>query len=130
MILKRVAAFIIDWLIIFVVVMLLIFVGPNFKIEHLLHPSMQTVSVYRVLIATIWFMCALLFKDIVFGNASIGKKVFKLHIVDSFGEKAKVSQLVLRNVFLYFMTIEILVIVFNKGKRLGDIVAQTETINK
>ncbi len=68
-------------------------------------------------------------KDIVFKNASIGKKIFRLRVVStSNSDVTSIGRLILRNVPLVWgFPIEF--IMFWRGKkRLGDIWSETEVI--
>ena len=95
-----------------------------------------SVMKFRIIITVFISFLYLLVKDII-GDRSIGKKIFKLKIIDiKTGNIASLNQRLLRNIFIYifsflylFFIIEFLMIVFNKGKRLGDIIAKTEVVD-
>ncbi len=128
MFLKRILGFFIDWMIFFMVATILLLFGQNFKIEYLLYPSIKMFYVIGIVLYAIWFIVYPLFKDLIFKNASIGKKLFKLHIVDSKNEVPRKSKMILRNITFFIAPIEILLILLNNGIRLGDIIADTKVI--
>lgn len=130
---KRFFAFVIDYNLIFIIGDALFLISPSFSVEYLLRPSIKMFSVIGVALGIIWFLLAFLCKDILFGNASLGKKIFRLQVLDrTTGQKPTVRQLVLRNVFLLFMflQVEMIVIIANRQIRLGDMIADTVVCKK
>lgn len=69
-----------------------------------------------------------IFRDLMFGNASIGKKICRLQVVSVIDEeKAKMSQLILRNITCFILPVEVLLILTN-NQRLGDMLAKTKVV--
>lgn len=68
------------------------------------------------------------FKDLIFKNASIGKKIMNLQVVTKDNNKPNVIALILRNIFIcYIYPISfILILIFNKS--LGDFVFKTKVV--
>lgn len=129
--LKRALSFSIDFVLIASISVALSFLGPQFDWQYLLMPSVKMFSSYGVFLAGIWFVLAFLLKDVIFGNASIGKKLLGLHVESQNSEQVKRNNLILRNVtLLFFAPIECLIALFNSGIRLGDIIAQTRVNSK
>lgn len=123
---KRILGGAVDYIITIAITIPLSFLGSPFDIQYLLIPSVKMFSSYGVFCAIIWFVISVLFKDLIFKNASIGKKLFGLHVVDENGRQARYGNLVLRNItLLMLLPIECLLVFFNKGVRLGDIIAKT-----
>lgn len=84
-------------------------------------------------LSLITFFCVailvLLFRDKVFGNASIGKKVMKLKVVVLSGQGLTISVLLKRTlpIILLLFPLE-MVLVLTCNKRLGDMWAGTEVV--
>lgn len=80
---------------------------------------------------TVFLIVILVFgKDIVFKNASIGKKIFRLRVVSSSdGTIPSMGRLILRNLPLIFIfAAELIMCCRNNTRRLGDVWAATEVI--
>ena len=125
---KRVLSFVIDFIIIaiiyeipFVILVLVPSIQGKFT-------SMQDIFL-RILLTTFIAYLLMIFKDI-FKDGSIGKKIMKLTIVDSGTKKpASIGKRILRNVTWLLSWIEIIVYLAAK-KRLGDMLAKTDVIEK
>ncbi len=66
----------------------------------------------------------ILFRDNIFGNASIGKKLLKIKVVKVNGEKINLITSLKRNILFFLWPVEILLIITD-NKRLGDMWAKT-----
>ena len=125
---RRFFAFVIDWNIMFGVAMVLMFYGPGSNPEY---PSIKMLSSAGFLMGLAWLPLYCLFKDCLFGRRSLGKLIFGLTIQNSeTGEKASFGSLILRNVTYVIVQIEGIVVLVNKGKRLGDSIAKTQVVRK
>ena len=70
-----------------------------------------------------------LFKDCLFIRRSFGKLICGLEIQNSeTGEKVSFGTLILRNITYVIVQIEAIVVLVNKGKRLGDFIAKTQVV--
>ena len=128
---RRFFTFVIDWNIMFGVAMVLMFYGPGSNPEYLLYPSIKMLSSAGFLMGLAWLPLYCLFKDCLFGRRSPGKLIFGLTIQNSeTGEKASFGSLILRNVTYVIAQIEGIVVLVNKGKRLGDSIAKTQVVRK
>ena len=127
--LRRIGSFIIDWILIFLIGIPLLFIGPSFKTEYLLYPSISMFYSYGFFLSLLWFFVAFLFKDCVFKNASIGKKLLGLKVEVVEKRKSLVFALVIRNATLILGWIELIILLANHGTRLGDIIAKTKVVN-
>ena len=123
---KRIVAFVIDWIITFVIGGLFFLMGPRFSVEYLLYPSVQMFSAYGVFLGVSWFLLWPVFKDCLFNCAGLGKVIMRLKIVDrnTFG-KPSASKLILRNVTFYFFIVEFVALLVNKGSTIGDLISNT-----
>lgn len=126
---RRFMSFCIDWVAIFAVGFALSLLGPEFAPEYLLYPSIQMFSAYGVILSVLWFIAAPLCKDLI-GGASLGKHICGLRVAAKDGGKAEAFALVLRNVTFFFAMIEMIVILANKGVRVGDMLAGTRVVKK
>lgn len=66
-------------------------------------------------------------KDLIFKNASIGKKALNLKVVTNNNEVPKKSQLIIRNITLLIWPIDFLVLLITK-RRIGEIITKTKVI--
>lgn len=71
----------------------------------------------------------LIFKDLVFENRSLGKKIVKLEIITKELKKPNSKILILKNITLLLWPIEIIVMFLSrKGKRIGDYLFKTSVV--
>ncbi len=129
-IVKRAFAFIVDWVIICSISIAFFLMSPEFSIDYLLYPSIKMFSFYGIILGILSFTILPLIKDLVFCNASIGKAIFGLCIVDAInGSVPAKGKVILRNLMFYFPFIEIIPLLIIK-KTLGDIISGTEVVKK
>lgn len=69
-----------------------------------------------------------IFQDLIFGNASIGKRIFKIHIEADEKGRALVLTLLKRNVPKLLVPLE-LILLLSSNERLGDMWSQTTIVN-
>lgn len=84
------------------------------------------LSIVSYFASFIVFMTA---KDIVFKNASIGKRFFKLSVVKTDGTRLTLLDAIKRAIPLFLLPIEIILMIIN-DRRLGDVWAGTTIRNK
>jgi len=100
------------WMIIFI---LSIFLFDE-KIEYIYRYNI------RMAIVSTLFFC----KDII-GGQSIGKRIFKLKVVNTARKDLNSVNLIVRNLFVFIAPIEFLILIYN-DRRIGDIVTNSEVI--
>ena len=128
---RRFFAFVIDWTIMFGVAMALMFYGPGSSPEYLIYPSFEMLASAGFIMGLVWFPLYCFFKDCLFGRRSLGKLICGLTIQNSeTGEKASFGSLILRNITNVIVDVEGIVVLVNKGKRLGDLIAKTQVVRK
>lgn len=128
---RRFLAFVIDWNIMFGVAMALMFYGPGSNPEYLIYPSITMFTSAGFLMGFVWLPLYCLFKDCLFGRRSLGKLICGLMIQNSkTGEKASFGSLILRNVTYAIVQAECIVVLANKGRRLGDLITKTQVVRK
>ena len=125
---KRIFATIIDFVLIF---------GPVFVIGFLLDlfESVIFLSVYGKIIVAIFLVMFLLVpvelicKDII-GKRSLGKRIMGLKVLSMDGKEPTYKQLLIRNIFMLWAPIEVIIILFFDKPRLGDRLAKTKVVDK
>ena len=128
---RRFLAFAVDWNIMFGVAMALMFYGPGSSPEYLIYPSIQMLSSAGFLLGLAWLLLYCLFKDCLFGKRSLGKLIFGLSIRNAeTGKSPSYGSLILRNITYAIVQIEGIIVLANKGKRLGDLIAKTQVVRR
>ncbi len=126
---KRLIAFVIDYLLIGLISFAFIFFSPSFDSSYLLYPSIKMFSSLSPWLGILSAIFLPLFRDVIFGGASFGKRIMGLRIVKSgTEEKPSVGALILRNITIAFVTVEFIVWFIAKGRRLGDFIGNTEVV--
>lgn len=120
---RRKWAIIIDLLAIAVIGSLVTFGMPADNIEFVFFPSVK--NFFANLVVYVSF----LLKDVLFRNASIGKKTFNVSIVSQFnGEKPNIWRIILRNITLVIWPVEVYLVLYKQKTRLGDRLAKTKVV--
>lgn len=88
----------------------------------------EQLSVFSAMVYFISFFLMYIFRDCVFKNASVGKKIMKLKVISDRTQEAMWKTALKRNALLFLLSpIEILlVIIYNE--RIGDKIAHTTVI--
>ena len=122
---KRIAAFIIDCLIIFLG-MILIGMAINFsKLNSFLPPNSDLVSFLPLLA-----IFAFYFKDGIHKGQSVGKKIFGITVIrKSNNHYCTLFQSFIRNILYSLTIIDWIFLYFNGKQRLGDKAANTIVVN-
>ena len=129
LLIRRFLAFVIDWNIMLGVAMALMCYGPGSNPEYLLYPSIKMLTSAGFILGLIWLPMYCLLKDCIFGRRSLGKLICGLMIQNSeTGGKASFGSLILRNITYIIVQVEGIVVLVNKGKRLGDSIAKTQVV--
>ena len=108
--------------------------GPRFDPQYLMYPSVKMFSAYGVILGILGFLLLPVVRDAVCGGASVGKRIVGLKVVDGkTGNKPSLKQLLLRNLFFYFVAFDAIVILYRhkktgKGMSLGDEVSGTDIV--
>ena len=120
---KRIIAGIIDLYIasIFSYFIIAIFTNGTFE------ANTMTIFIYIITLSI-----AIISKDIIFKNQSIGKKIFKIVIKDCNKQTIvpKKEKLVLRNIILVILFPLEFLMIFLFNERFGDILLSTKIVNK
>lgn len=117
----RFVAFIVDHFVACAISVILFF-GLTFAVNFSVHNIYDSIYIFFV-IYYILMVC----KDLVFRNASIGKKILKLKIVNESNCMPNIAIVVLRNIFFLIWPIEVIVLLV-KGKKIEDIIFKTKVI--
>lgn len=120
---RRIVAWIIDWNIIGVVAIILTSLVMSFLLDD--NFKLTSSDVLIVLAAMLSYPICFVLRDVIFKGRSLGKRIMKLVVIDRrTGENAKVLQRILRNVFLFLMQFDFIVLLVS-GYSIGDRVAHT-----
>ena len=132
LLIRRFFAFIIDWNMLYGVTFALLFFGPGSNPKYFLYPSLVMFRSLGFVLALVWALLYCLFKDCLFGRRSLGKLICGLIIRDAkTGEKPSFKSLILRNIlYVPLVQVEAILVLANKGKRVGDIMANTLVVEK
>lgn len=121
----------IDWNLILLLSFAMFLISPNFDWKYLSVPSTEMFSAYGVALGFLCLLILPLIKDCIFRNASIGKKIMGLRVVDrTTGQPPRFGKLLLRNITFYFYYVEIIAVLVNRGVSLGDMLSGTAVIEK
>ena len=120
--LRRLLAFLIDFMASYIPCVLSTFV--------LRLPFLGSISILIILIAVVSFFVTFLLRDYLFDGRSIGKRIFKLSVVDA-GARSKPSpkQLILKNLFLFLYPIDGLFLIIS-GRSLGERATHTTVLRE
>ena len=129
MTIKRTVAFLIDWVIILFVCIFLMFLQFDFGLPFFLKAGTAVfITSYSGIIGLLGFILLPLFRDVMFGNGSIGKKLMGITVVSCDSrEKISVGRYILRNLLFYLVIVELAMLLFGNGKTVGDMISKTCT---
>jgi uncharacterized RDD family membrane protein YckC len=118
---KRIMAFVLD-LIIIDLILTPIFIALTFN--DIANKFFQYFD-WFMLIGFLFF----LLKDVVNGQ-SIGKRFIKIKVIDTnnYMKTPKINRLVIRNLFTFLWPVEVLLLLSNKRRKLGDLLANTDVV--
>ena len=126
---RRGLAFVIDWNLIIILTFALSLLGPRFDVNYLLYPSVRMFSSYGLFLAISAFAFLPLFRDILLGGRSLGKRIFRLKIVSASGEaKVSTGKMILRNITFYFWPVDLIFSIFSRSESLGDKISKTKVV--
>ena len=124
---RRLAAGFIDWNLIGAIVILLFAVYSAFFLQEAASQAALFLGLLFILSYPVCFML----RDLIFGGRSLGKRIMKLMILSKHtGEVPKKSQLLLRNIFSFFVIEIDALILLITGLSIGDRVAHTVVVSK
>jgi len=115
---KRILAMFIDYLIVLLISLIPLFV----------YAMVNDFNVFEAVNSIISFsMFLLILKDLLYKNASIGKKIMKIEIRKKDNEFPSITTVILRNITVIIWPLECLLILLKKD-RIGDIICDTKVI--
>lgn len=83
---------------------------------------------FSITVYVVMCFVLLLMKDLVFKNASVGKRIFKLKIIKVDGTELKAPDVIKRNIsVILLLPLEMIVTLVN-NRRIGDIWAKTSVV--
>ncbi len=129
---KRIFAFLIDWNILGAVMLLLIMLEMEIFRRNGLFESSQALQPFApiLVITMLLFPVGVAFRDFIFGGRSLGKRIFKLVILDvKTAIKPKLHKTILRDMFFFLFQIDGIILLVS-GKTIGDYLAHTVVVDK
>ncbi len=99
----------------------------DYYIIVLLIVILSLIIDHSLFIDCIIIICGVLFKDLMFRNQSIGKKLFKLKISTINGNTPNQLILILRNLTVIIWPIEI-ILIFIYNRRIMDSILKTQVV--
>lgn len=88
-----------------------------------------TITPSSIIVYIIISFLLLLFKDFMFKNASIGKRIFKLKVVKTDGSNLMIVDVIKRNLpIIILLPVEALLLIIN-NRRIGDVWSKTVIMN-
>ncbi len=128
---RRAVAFLIDYWLTFLITFALVFLSPQMDPAYLLYPSIEMFSSFVPWLGVLFALLFPIFRDVIFGGASLGKRIMRLRIVvRGTDQKPSFGVLILRNLTIAFVSVEFIVWLVTKGRRLGDFIGNTDVISK
>ncbi len=123
---RRMLAWLIDWNIIgFSIMILVAFITTYF--QDTASEGSQLPELLLMFIILLFPVC-FIFRDIIFGSRSLGKKITRLMVLDKItGKPAHMGKRILRNLFLPIVEADMIVMLVS-GFSIGDRVANTVVI--
>lgn len=123
---RRIFAWLIDWNVIGIFVMLALAIAFSFYKGG----TESFFVVAALLLIMLSYPILFVLRDFIMGGCSIGKRILRLVILDKrTGEKAKASQCTFRSIFLIVLIVDV-IMMLTTGRSLGDRAAHTVVICK
>jgi len=115
---KRIIAMMIDYIIILVICHIPLIIYIELADFNIFEAIDSMISLVMILV---------IFKDLIFRNASIGKKIMKLEIRKQDNKIPPIYAIILRNITVSIWPLECILILMNKN-RIGDMIFNTKVI--
>ncbi len=113
---NRIIAMVIDYIIILLIC----------QISLIIYASLKEFNVFEATNSiTALVMILTISKDVVFKNASVGKKIIKIEVRKEDDKIPTLSTIILRNITVIIWPLECMLILMRK-KRIGDIICDTK----
>ena len=125
--LRRIIAWIIDWNLSGLPCLLYTTVFMDvFK-----RPSIQSVGYILIFVLLVFlYPVTFVFRDVIFKGRSIGKRIFRLHILDkNTNETASTKQKIIRNLFFFISPVDGIILLVTK-ESIGDKAVNTIVVKK
>lgn len=122
---RRIIAWIIDWNLSGLPCLIYI----TLFYDYFIRPSFQNIGLILIFILLVFLHPVIfVFRDIIFKGCSIGKRIFRLHIIDkNTGEPASAKQKIIRNLIFFIYPIDGIILLATK-ESIGDKAVNTVVI--
>ena len=124
---RRIIAWIIDWNLSGLPCLLYTTIFMNvFKT-----PSIQSVGYILIFVLLVFlYPVTFVFRDVIFKGRSIGKRIFRLHVLDkNTNETASTKQRIIRNLFFFIYPVDGIILLVTK-ESIGDKAVNTIVVKK
>lgn len=116
---------------IFLISVAIILSGPDFDVNYLLVPSTEMFSSANLIVGILCLIVFPLIKDMLFGNASIGKRIMRLKVINAdTGNSPSIISLIIRNITFYIPPVELFSFLANNGMTIGDKISHTTVVDR
>ena len=94
-------------------------------------PSIQSVGYILIFVLLVFlYPVTFVFRDVVFKGRSIGKRFFRLHVLDkNTNETASTKQRIIRNLFFFIYPVDGIILLVTK-ESIGDKAVNTIVVKK
>ena len=125
---RRVLAWLIDWNLVGLAVIIILTVYLSFW-QSVQDPNVQ-IGAFGMMIICLMYPIGFVLRDVIGKGRSVGKRIMKLVVLDKqTGEPAKAGKCLLRNVFLPVLQVDAIML-FVTGATIGDRAAHTAVVSK
>ena len=94
-------------------------------------PSIQSVGYILIFVLLVFlYPVTFVFRDVIFKGRSIGKRIFRLHVLDkNTNETASTKQRIIRNLFFFIYPVDGIILLVTK-ESIGDKAVNTIVVKK
>ena len=124
---RRIIAWIIDWnlsglpCLLYTTIFMDMFKQPSFQ-------SIGYILIFMLLVFL--YPITFVFRDVIFKGRSIGKRIFRLYVLDkNTNEPASIKQKIIRNLFFFIYPVDGIILIVTK-ESIGDRAVNTTVVKK
>ena len=124
---RRIIAWIIDWnlfglpCLLYTTIFMDVFQRPSFQ-------NIGYILIFMLLVFL--YPLTFVFRDVIFKGRSIGKRIFRLYVLDkNTNESASIKQRIIRNLFFFICPVDGIILIITK-ESIGDKAVNTIVVKK
>ena len=124
---RRIIAWIIDWNLSGLPCLLY----TTIFMDAFKRPSIQSVGYILIFVLLVFlYPVTFVFRDVIFKGRSIGKRIFRLHVLDkNTNETASTEQRIIRNLFFFIYPVDGIILLVTK-ESIGDKAVNTIVVKR